>query len=177
VAFPVVVAAGPNGARPTQYRHGSRSISAGEPVVLDFGGVFDHYPSDQTRTVVFEGEPPAPFPEIHGIVKDALEAGLAAAEPGTTAAELDRVVREVIEDRGYGEQFVTGTGHGVGIRAHEPPSIAPGDRTTLEADMVFSLEPGIYLEGRFGVRLETLVVLTDEGADPLNTSPYDWRPP
>jgi len=175
LAFPVVVAAGPNGARPTQYRHGDRTIEAGDPVVLDFGGVFDHYPSDQTRTIVFEGDPPARFPEIHEVVRDALDAGLAAAEPGMTAAELDAVVRSVVEDRGYGEQFLTGSGHGVGVRAHEPPSIAPDDETPLEADMVFSLEPGIYLEGKFGVRLETLVVLTDEGAEPLNTSPYDWK--
>ena len=176
VSFPVVVAAGPNGALPTEYRHGNRVIERGEPVVLDFGGFFDGYASDQTRTVVFEGDPSDTFVEAHGLVREALEAGLDAATPGMTGGRLDAVVREVIDGGGYGDQFVTGTGHGVGLRAHEPPSVAPGSDDELRPGMVFSIEPGIYVEGEFGVRLETLVVLEGDGARALNESPYTWKP-
>lgn len=177
VAFPVVVASGPNGALPTQYRHGDRTIERGEPVVLDFGGFFDGYASDQTRTVVFAGEPSASYVEAHDAVREALQAGIGRVEPGTTGGELDAAVRDVIVEHGYGDQFTTGTGHGVGLRAHEPPSIAPGSDDVLEPGMVFSIEPGIYVAGEFGVRLETLVLLTERGPEVLNDSPYTWRPP
>lgn len=176
LSFPVVVAAGPNGARPTQYRHGDREIRPGEPVVLDFGGVLDHYASDQTRVVVFEGDPPAEFTDAYEAVRSAFETGVDEIEPGMTAGEADALVREVIADHGYDGAFTTGTGHGVGLRAHEPPAIEPGAETTLREGMVFSVEPGVYLEGRFGVRLETLVVATTDGVEPLNASPLTWRP-
>lgn len=176
VSFPVVVAAGPNGALPTQYRHGDRVIEAGEPVVLDFGGFFSGYASDQTRTVVFEGEPSDAFIEAHGLVHEALEAGIDAVEPGMTGGELDATVRDVIADEGYGDEFSTGTGHGVGLRAHEPPSVAPGSADELRPGMVFSIEPGIYVDGDFGVRLETLVVLEADSTRVLNETPYTWKP-
>jgi len=176
VAFPVVVAAGPNGARPMTHRHGDHEIRAGEPVVLDFGGFFDGYASDQTRSVVFDGEPAETFVEAHRVVREAIEAGVDAAEPGMTGDELDAVVRDIVEAAGYGDEFLTGTGHGVGLRGHEPPSISPGSNDELAEGMVFSIEPGIYVEGEFGVRLETLVALTDEEARALNTSPYTWKP-
>lgn len=175
VAFPIVVAAGPNSARPTQYRHGTRTIRPGEPVVVDFGGFFDHYASDQTRVIVFDGDPPEEFIQVFPIVRDALRTGIEAAEPGMTAGELDGIVRGVIEEGGYGEQFTTGTGHGIGLRAHEYPSIDAGEDTVLRPGMTFSLEPGIYLQGEFGVRLETIVNLTSDGAEALNTSPLTWR--
>lgn len=175
-AFPAVVAAGLNGARPTEYRHGDREIRAGEPVVVDFGGFFDGYASDQTRTVVFDGDPPEGFVEAHGVVYAALEAGVAAATPGATGGDIDAAAREVIEEAGYGEQFTTGTGHGVGLRGHEPPSISPGSEDELREGMVFSVEPGIYVEGEWGVRLETIVALTADGPEPLNESPYTWKP-
>ncbi len=142
---------------------------------MDFGGTFGEYNSYQTRTTVFDGEPPDRFPTIHVIVVEALEAGLHAAAPGMTARELDGVVRNVIDGAGYGEQFVTGTGHGIGLRAHEPPSIDQHDDTTLEAGMAFTIEPGIYLEGAFGVRLETVVLLGEDGAGAINKSTHDWR--
>jgi len=175
-SFPAVVAAGPNGTRPTGYRHGDREIRSGEPVVVDFGGFFDHYASDQTRTVVFDGDPPAGFVDAHETVKEALVAGVAAAEPGATGGDVDAAAREVIEDAGYGEQFTTGTGHGVGLRGHEPPSISPGSTDELEPGVVFSVEPGIYVEGEWGVRLETVVALTEDGPEQLNQSPDTWRP-
>lgn len=176
VAFPVVVAAGPNGALPTAYRHGDREIRPGEPVVLDFGGFFDGYASDQTRTVVFDGSPTPAFVGAHRVVHDALRAGIEAAKPGMTGGELDEVVRSVVSDAGYGDRFLTGTGHGVGLRAHEPPAISPDSADELEPGMVFSIEPGIYVEDEFGVRLETLVALTEDGPEALNTSPYTWEP-
>jgi Xaa-Pro aminopeptidase len=176
VAFPVVVAAGPNGAQPTAYRHGSREIRSGEPVVLDFGGVFDGYASDQTRTVVFDGEPSEQFREAHDVVRQAVAAGVEAAEAGTTGAELDAAVRDVVAAAGYGDAFTTGTGHGVGLRGHEHPTIAPDSADELAPGMVFSIEPGIYVPGAFGVRIETLVALDADGATPLNTSPDTWRP-
>lgn len=175
-AFPAVVAAGENGARPTSYRHGDREIRAGEPVVLDFGGVFDQYASDQTRTVVFDGDPPEGFVEAHGVVREALDAGVTAARVGATGGDVDAAAREVIEDAGYGEAFTTGTGHGVGLRGHEPPSITPGSEDELREGMVFSVEPGIYLKGEWGLRLETVVALTDDGPETLNDSLYTWEP-
>ncbi len=176
MAFPVVVAAGPNGAHPTQHRHGDRQIEKDEPVVLDFGGFFDGYASDQTRTVVFDGDPLDKFVEAHRIVRAALKAGVEAAQPGMTASELDSIVRDVVVDHGYGDEFITGTGHGVGLQAHEPPSISAGSDAVLESGMVFSIEPGIYVEGEFGVRLETLMILTEDGSEMINDSPYTWRP-
>jgi len=175
-AFPNVVAAGPNGARPTGYRTGDREIAPGEPVVLDFGGFFDGYASDQTRTVVFDGDPPPGFVEAHETVSDALEAGVAAAEPGATGGDIDAAAREVIEAAGYGDEFTTGTGHGVGLRGHEPPSISPGSEDELGIGSVFTVEPGIYVAGEWGVRLETVVALTEDGPETLNQSPYTWKP-
>lgn len=174
-AFPVVVAAGPNGARPTAYRHGEREIRAGEPVVVDFGGIFEGYASDQTRTMVFGDEPPEGYARAHDVVHRALQAGLQAAEPGVTAAELDEAVRSVIEAAGHGDAFTTATGHGIGLRAHEPPTIGPEDETALAPGMAVTIEPGIYLAGRYGVRLETVVIITEDGSEALNTSSYDWR--
>ena len=176
VAFPVSVGAGPNGARPTQHRHGDREIRPGDPVVIDFGGVTNHYASDQTRVVVFDGDPPDGFREAYDAVLEALRRGVDEITPGMTTGEADALVREVIEARGYGDEFTTGTGHGVGLRAHEEPAVAPGGDAVVREGMVFSVEPGVYLPGEFGVRLETLVVATDDGVDPLNTSPYTWRP-
>lgn len=175
-AFPTVVAAGPNGARPTAYRHGDREITAGEPVVLDFGGFFDGYASDQTRTVVFDGDPPEGFLEAHEVVREALEAGVDAATQGATGGDVDAAARAVIEAAGHGDRFTTDTGHGVGLRGHEPPSVGPGSEDELETGMVFSVEPGIYFEGAWGVRLETVVALTEDGPEPLNESPYTWEP-
>ncbi|MHC3438079.1 M24 family metallopeptidase [Natrialbaceae archaeon A-gly3] len=180
-AFETIVASGPNGARP-HHHSGDRVIEAGDPVVLDFGASVEadleagtgRYPGDQTRTVVFDGEPTAEFQEVHGVVRAAQQAAVEAVEPGVSAEEIDRVAREVIESAGYGDAFVHRTGHGVGLEVHEPPYIVEGNDRELEAGMVFSIEPGIYLEGDFGVRIEDLVVVTDDGATRLNESPRDW---
>jgi Xaa-Pro aminopeptidase len=175
VAFDVVVGSGPNGADPA-LRFSDREIRASEPVVVDFGCFLDGYASDQTRTVVFDGDPPARFPDVHEAVLAALDAGVDAVEPGATAGDVDAAVRETLADRGYGDRFTHPTGHGVGLASHEDLSIAEGEETTLEAGMVFSVEPGVYFEGEFGVRIEDLVVVTEDGCERLNDSPRTWEP-
>ncbi|RQG99631.1 M24 family metallopeptidase [Natrarchaeobius oligotrophus] len=175
VSFETVVGSGPNGARP-HHRHGDREIGAGDPVVLDFGTRIGGYPGDQTRTVVFDGEPSAEFEAVHETVLEAHNVAVDAVEPGVEAREIDRAAREVIEERGYGEQFVHRTGHGVGLDVHEPPYITSENDRELEPGMVFSVEPGVYLEGEFGVRIEDLVVVTEDGYERLNDSPRTWTP-
>lgn len=173
-SFETIVASGPSGAHP-HHRHSDREITAGDPVVLDFGTRVDGYPSDQTRTHVFSGEPSEKFEEVHEVVCEAQQAAVEAAEPGIPAGEVDRAAREVIERAGYGVAFTHRTGHGVGIEVHEPPYIVAGNTRKLEPGMVFSVEPGIYLEGEFGVRTEDLVVVTETGCERLNGSSRRWR--
>jgi Xaa-Pro aminopeptidase len=174
VAFESVVGSGPNGARP-HHRHGNREIEAGDPVVLDFGTTSKGYPSDQTRTIVFDGEPTEEFERAFEVVEAAQQAGIEAIEPDVEAQAIDRAVRDVIREAGYGERFTHRTGHGVGLSIHEPPYIVAGNDRTLEPGMVFSVEPGIYVEGAFGIRIEDLVVVTETGCERLNDSPHDWQ--
>jgi len=174
VSFDTIVGAGPNGAKP-HHGCGGREIRAGDPVVLDFGTRVDGYPSDQTRTLVFDGEPPTAYERVHETVREAQAAAVDAVEPGVTAASIDRTAREVIEAAGYGDAFVHRTGHGVGLDVHEEPYIVAGNDRTLEPGMVFSVEPGIYLEGRFGCRIEDLVVVTADGRERLNDTDRGWR--
>ncbi len=166
-AFETIVGSGPNGARP-HHTSGDRTIRAGEPVVLDFGTRVDGYPSDQTRTIIFDGDPTDRVREVHDVVREAQAAAIDAIEPGVTAASIDRAGREVIEAAGYGDRFIHRTGHGVGLDVHEAPDIVAGNERKLEPGMVFSVEPGIYLPDDFGVRIEDLVVVTDGGAMRLN---------
>jgi len=175
LSFDVVVASGPNAARP-YLRNGDREIRAGEPVVLDFGGFVDGYASDQTRTTVFGGDPPEGFEEAYETVRAALDTGIDTVEPGVTAGAVDRATEAVVRERGFGDHLIHATGHGVGLEAHEPPTIADGNERVLEPGMVFSVEPGVYLDGEFGVRVEDLVVVTEDGAERLNDSPPTWRP-
>jgi Xaa-Pro aminopeptidase len=175
-AFGTIVGSGPNGAKP-HHRHGDREIRPGDPVVLDFGGYVDGYPGDQTRTTVFAGDPPEGFEEVFDIVREAPPAGVDAVEPGVPAEAVDAAAREVIEDAGYGDEFIHRTGHGVGLEVHEPPYIVAGNDRELEPGMLFSVEPGVYLEGEFGVCVEDLVVVTGDGHERLNDSPRTWRPP
>ncbi|NGM71523.1 aminopeptidase P family protein [Natronolimnobius sp. AArcel1] len=180
LAFETIVAAGPNGARP--HHHSSdRPIQRGDPIVMDFGAFVEtdlpgdtQYPGDQTRTMVV-GDPPEAYEEVHEIVAEAQQAAVEAVEPGVTAGDIDAVAREHITNAGYGDAFVHRTGHGVGLEVHEPPYIVADNDRELEAGMVFSIEPGIYLEDRFGVRIEDLVIVTDGGAERLNNSPRGWE--
>ena len=174
VSFETIVGAGPNGAKP-HHGHGDREIRVGEPVVLDFGTRVDGYPADQTRTLVFDGDPPAAYERVHETVREAQAAAVDAVGPGVTAAAVDRAARDVIEAAGYGDAFVHRTGHGVGLDVHEEPYIVAGNDRELEPGTVFSVEPGIYLDGRFGCRIEDLVVVTADGRERLNDTDRGWR--
>ena len=168
-----IVASGPNAASP-HHGAGDRTISAGDAVVLDFGGQLRGYFSDTTRTVVV-GEPPNGFEDVFRVVHDAQEAAFDAVAPGVPAQEIDRAARRVISDAGYGERFFHRTGHGIGLELHEPPYLVEGNEEPLETGSTFSIEPGIYLEGRFGVRIEDIVVVTDGGAERYNRSSRDLQ--
>jgi D-alanyl-D-alanine dipeptidase len=165
-----VVGSGPNGANP-HHEAGERVIQPGDTVVLDFGGLRYGYGSDTTRTVVV-GEPSAQVQEVHDIVRAAQQAGFEAVRPGVPCQEIDRVARAVISRAGYGEQFIHRTGHGIGVTTHEPPYMVEGEEQLLEPGMCFSIEPGIYLAGRFGVRIEDIVTVTEGAGRRLNNTDH-----
>jgi D-alanyl-D-alanine dipeptidase len=170
VAF-TIVGSGPNGASP-HHDPGDRIVRHGDTVVLDFGGRVAGYCSDMTRTVSV-GESGAEAREIHAIVAEAQEAAFRAVGPGVPAQEIDRIARGVISSAGHGDRFFHRTGHGIGLEEHEDPYIVEGNTEPLEPGMCFSIEPGIYVEGRFGVRIEDIVAVTDSGAVRLNEVPRD----
>ncbi|MGP2440617.1 aminopeptidase P family protein [Streptomyces sp. JW3] len=163
-----IVAAGPNGADP-HHEAGDRVIADGDMVVLDFGGLLGGYGSDTSRTV-HVGTPTDEERRVHDIVREAQEAGFRAVRPGVACQEVDRAARAVIERAGYGPYFIHRTGHGIGVTTHEPPYMIEGERQPLVPGMCFSVEPGIYLPGRFGVRVEDIVTVTEEGGRRLNDS-------
>lgn len=163
-----IVGSGPNGANP-HHEVGDRVIQDGDMVVLDFGGLKDGYGSDTTRTV-HVGPPTAEEREVHDVVRAAQEAGWRAVRPGVACQEVDRAARAVITDAGYGEFFIHRTGHGIGVTTHEPPYMIEGEEQPLVPGMCFSVEPGIYLPGRFGVRIEDIVTVTDDGGRRFNNT-------
>ncbi|NLX10144.1 MAG: aminopeptidase P family protein [Chloroflexi bacterium] len=169
--FEPIVLSGPNSALP-HGEPGDRPVDEGEALLLDFGTTVRGYASDITRTVSV-GEPPARFVEIYEVVRAANAAGRSAAGPGVPAQEVDRVTRQVIVDAGWGDYFTHRTGHGLGLEAHEGPNIVAGNTRALEVGNVFTIEPGIYLPGEFGVRIEDNVVITPDGAESLTTFPRD----
>jgi Xaa-Pro aminopeptidase len=168
-----VVGSGPNGANP-HHEMGERTITEGDMVVLDFGGIQDGYGSDTTRTV-HVGEPTDDEREVFGIVRQAQQAAFEAVRPGIACQEIDRVARKVITDAGYGEYFIHRTGHGIGMTTHEPPYMVEGETHPLVPGMCFSIEPGIYLPGRFGVRIEDIVTVTESGGRRLNNTSHDMH--
>ncbi|MFI1565244.1 M24 family metallopeptidase [Streptomyces sp. NPDC020490] len=163
-----IVASGPNGADP-HHEAGDRVIQRGDMVVLDFGGLKDGYGSDTSRTV-HVGEPTDEERRVHDLVREAQEAGFRAVRPGVPCQDVDRAARAVIADAGYGEYFIHRTGHGIGVTTHEPPYMIEGERQPLVPGMCFSVEPGVYLPGRFGVRIEDIVTVTEDGGRRLNTT-------
>lgn len=160
-SFESIVGAGANGASP-HHHTGKTRIKRGDVVVLDFGAKVDGYCGDITRMVAV-GEAPDEAKRVYEIVLAAHDAALAAIKPGATAHDVDAAARKMIDDAGYGEFFIHRTGHGIGLDDHEPPYIVAGNYTRLVPGHCFSIEPGIYLPGRFGVRLENIVTVTEEG--------------
>ncbi|MEU3860310.1 aminopeptidase P family protein [Streptomyces sp. NPDC028722] len=163
-----IVGSGPNGANP-HHEVGDRVIRDGDMVVLDFGGLKDGYGSDTTRTV-HVGEPTGEERRVHDVVRAAQEAGFRAVRPGAACQDVDRAARAVITDAGYGAYFIHRTGHGIGVTTHEPPYMIEGEERPLVPGMCFSVEPGIYLPGRFGVRIEDIVTVTEDGGRRLNNT-------
>ena len=162
-----IVGSGPNSASP-HHDAGERVIGAGEAVVCDFGGTLDGYCSDITRTV-FTGPPPDEFVELYGILQRAQAEAVGAATAGSTCEAVDAVARRIITDGGYGPFFVHRTGHGIGLEEHEDPYVVNGNTQPLRPGHAFSIEPGIYLPGRFGARIEDIVVVDNAGdPEPLN---------
>ena len=165
-----IVAAGPNAASP-HHEPTDRVIERGDVVIVDFGGRLGGYCSDTTRTFVV-GDPTPEQEEVHAVVLAAQRAAAQAVRPGAIPAEIDAAARRVIGEAGYGEYFIHRTGHGIGLEVHEHPYIIETNSQPVEPGMAFSIEPGIYLPGRFGVRIEDIVVVTDDGVEPLNRSDH-----
>ena len=171
--FTPIVSGGPNSANP----HASptdRKLQAGDLLVIDYGAAFDDYVSDITRTFAV-GEVDAEFEKIHKIVQEANATGRAAGKPGVPCAEVDKAARGVIEQAGYGEYFRHRTGHGLGMEGHEHPYMRGDNMQLLEPSMAYTVEPGIYLPGRNGVRVEDDVVVTETGSESLSDLPREMR--
>lgn len=166
-----IVASGPNAAGP-HHEPGPRVIQRGESVVCDFGGTMGGYCSDITRTV-FTGAAPAEFRDLYAVLHEAQAAAVAAARVGTSCEDVDAVARRVIEAGGYGPYVVHRTGHGIGLEEHEDPYLVAGNCEPLAAGHAFSVEPGIYVPGRWGARIEDIVVAAASGPDPLNAAPHE----
>jgi Xaa-Pro aminopeptidase len=168
-----IVGAGPNGAFP-HHATGNTVLKTGDALVIDIGAKKGDFSSDITRMAVI-GEAPEGYGDVHAVVEAAVQAALAAARPGVPASTVDQAARRVIADAGYRDAFVHRTGHGMGLEGHEPPWITETSDTILRPGMVFSIEPGIYLQGRFGIRLEDIVILHEDGPEVLSRLPRDLR--
>ncbi|HYL08479.1 MAG TPA: aminopeptidase P family protein, partial [Candidatus Udaeobacter sp.] len=173
LSFETLVQSGPNSALP-HARPGGRKLAPGDFVLLDFGAAFEGYRADTTRMGVV-GEPGDRHREIHRIVLEAHDAAIAAVRPGATTGDVDDAARRVIDAAGYGKQFFHRVGHGLGLEAHEDPSLDPGSRTVLQPGMVFTIEPGIYLPGWGGVRIEDDVVVEESGCRVLTKQDRSLR--
>ena len=172
VAF-TIVGSGPNGASP-HHEPGGRELLAGDTVVLDFGGRTAGYCSDISRTVAVS-KPSSKLKEVHDVVQEAQEEAFRAVAPGVPAEEVDRAARSVIERAGMGGLFVHRTGHGIGLEEHEEPYIVEGNHQPLQPGMCFSIEPGVYVPGELGVRIEDIVVVTQDGGRRLNHAPRELQ--
>ena len=167
-AFETIVAAGPNSAKP-HHHPTERVIRPGDLVVVDFGATFEGYRSDMTRTFCPGGEPDAELARVLGVVRESQARGVAAVRPGIGVKEVDEVCRTVIAGAGWADRFEHGTGHGVGLDIHEAPTVGPLSTAILEPGMVVTVEPGIYLPGTGGVRIEDTLVVTEDGSRLLTT--------
>lgn len=168
-----IVASGPNGASP-HHEPGNRVIGEGDAVVVDFGGHENGYASDTTRVFVV-GEAPYGFDDAFEVLLRAQVAAVDYVKPGVTAESVDAVARAIIDDAGYGDLFIHRTGHGIGMDTHEHPYIVEGNTQVLQTGMVFSIEPGIYNPGEWGMRIEDAVTVTDDGVERLNRTDRAYR--
>jgi len=166
LAFETIVAAGGNSAKP-HHHPGSRRINGGDPVVVDFGAIFDGYRSDMTRTFCVDAEPEGELARIFNVVQESQAAGAAAVRPGISAKDVDDICRQIIADAGWAERFEHGTGHGVGLDIHEAPTVSQLGTAILAPGFVVTVEPGVYVPGHGGVRVEDTLVVTEDGARPL----------
>jgi len=166
MSFDVIVAAGPNGALP-HHRPDSSKLKSGDSVVIDMGCVYQNYCSDLTRTIVVD-EPDDKFKNIYKTVLDAQIKAEKEARPGMSGADIDDLARSVIRDAGFGEYFGHSLGHGVGLQVHEQPWISANSKNIVKPGMVFTVEPGIYIPGWGGVRIEDVVVMQETGVELLN---------
>lgn len=165
-----IVGSGPGGASP-HHEVSKRRIEAGDPLVVDIGGTMpDGYCSDSTRTYVVGADPDPDFLALYEVLQAAQDAGCAAVKPGVRAESVDAAARTVIAAAGYGDNFFHRTGHGIGMESHEHPYIVAGNTEELKPGHAFSVEPGIYLPGRFGARIEDIVICTEQGVERLNTT-------
>lgn len=164
-----IVARGPNGAEP-HHVTSNDNLKAGDIVVIDWGCLINHYHSDITRCICL-GKATEEVQKVYQVVWQAHMAARSAIKPGVPCQEIDRAARKVITDAGYGEYFVHRTGHGIGLQGHEPPHMVEGSETLLEEGQCFSVEPGIYLPGKFGIRIENLVTVTSNGHETFNEEP------
>jgi Xaa-Pro aminopeptidase len=171
-AFETIVAAGPNSAKP-HHRPTGRVVQAGDPVVVDFGAIYEGYRSDMTRTFSVGGEPSGELARVFEVVRTSQADGVAAVHPGTGAKDVDDVCRKVIADAGWAEAFEHGTGHGVGLDIHEAPTVSPLGTAILSPGVVVTVEPGVYLPGVGGVRIEDTLVVTEDGSRALTTFTKD----
>lgn len=160
-----LIASGPNGAFP-HHHSGERKLQKGDAVVIDIGASLNGYKSDITR-MVFLGTPSKEFMQAYNAVLAANQQATAAVKPGVLAEEIDHQARSTLEKAGYGKYFIHRTGHGIGLEVHEHPYIMAGNKTILQEGMVFSIEPGVYIEGHFGVRIEDIVAVTQSGVQCL----------
>lgn len=171
-----IVASGPNSASP-HHEPGERVVQAGEPLLLDIGGRVEGYGSDITRTFWVTGDqgqgPSAEYSHLYEVLQQAQATSTASAEEGTAAEDVDAAGRKVIGAAGFGDRFIHRTGHGIGLEGHEDPYIVAGNERALEAGNAFSIEPGIYIDGRYGARIEDIVVCTPTGPDTLNEASRD----
>lgn len=171
ISFPTIVAAGENTALP-HATPGARKLAVGDALVIDYGLVLDGYHSDETCTFALGQVTPA-FKEAYAVVKDAHDRAIEAVKAGVSCAEIDRIAREYIEAAGLGRFFVHSTGHGVGLDVHEPPRLAATTQMILEAGMVINIEPGVYLPGQWGIRIEDTVLVRERDCEILTKAPKE----